>query len=148
MQEKTAVHYGKAELIPGNICDSYVLDDGSPVISEHGVVELVGIDLKALQEMATNGFPITLKPFILNKNVSTSSISVKVTAKNSPDKGKKIAVYKVSLIESLISGYALAFANNALLPNQKAVGERCFALSAALVRTALDAATKEAVGRK
>jgi hypothetical protein len=148
MPKKIAKHYGQLELIPGSICESYVLNDGSSVITEHGVAELVGISLKALQDIAANGFPVTLKPFILNKNISTSPISVKVTAKNSPKKGKKVTVYEISLVESLISGYALAFANNALLPNQKAIGERCFALSTALVKTALDASMNEAVIRE
>jgi len=39
MTEKKAVHYGKVELIPGNICDSYVLDDGTAVISDRGVAK-------------------------------------------------------------------------------------------------------------
>ncbi len=28
MKERKAIYYGKVELIPGIICDGYVLDDG------------------------------------------------------------------------------------------------------------------------
>ncbi len=34
MQE--AVHYGKVKLIPGILCDGYVLNDGTAVMSERG----------------------------------------------------------------------------------------------------------------
>ena len=148
MQEKTAVHYGKVEFIPGNICDSYVLNDGTPVMSEGGVAKLLEISQKDLQDMTASGVLLrTLKPFILDKNFSMATTLVKVTAKNSPDKGKEIAVYDVAFIESFIRGYALALANNVLLPNQKEVGKRCLILMSAFIKTALDAAAKEACDR-
>ncbi len=33
MEELKAVHYGKVELIPGIICDGYVLNDGTACLS-------------------------------------------------------------------------------------------------------------------
>ena len=36
MTEQTAVHYGIVELIPNILCDGYVLDDGTAVLSERG----------------------------------------------------------------------------------------------------------------
>ena len=48
MSERKAIHYGQVELIPGIICDGYVLDDGSSVMSERGTANLLGMDHKAL----------------------------------------------------------------------------------------------------
>ncbi|HEC84406.1 MAG: hypothetical protein DRR08_12970 [Candidatus Parabeggiatoa sp. nov. 2] len=92
MQELKAVHSGKVEIIPGTICDGYVLNDGTAVMSERGTADLLGMNHKALQSMATTGVPKTLKPLI-NKDFSMATTLVKVTAKNSPYKGRKIAVY-------------------------------------------------------
>ena len=50
------------------------------------------------------------------------------------------------IIENLIRFYILAFANNKLRANQKHIGERCAILSASLIKTALNAAIKEACG--
>ena len=33
MKEPKAVYYGKVELIPGIICDGYVLDDGIAILN-------------------------------------------------------------------------------------------------------------------
>jgi hypothetical protein len=40
MSEQKAICCGKIELIPGVICDGYVLDDGSSVLSERGTADL------------------------------------------------------------------------------------------------------------
>ncbi len=54
MKEPKAVYYGKVELIPGIICDGYVLDDGTACLSERGTADLLGIHHKSLQIMAGN----------------------------------------------------------------------------------------------
>ena len=36
MSERKAVYYGQVELIPGVVCDGYVLDDDTAVMSERG----------------------------------------------------------------------------------------------------------------
>ncbi len=143
MQE--AIHYGKVELIPNIICDGYVLNDGTAVMSERGTADLLGMNHKALQNVATTGVPKTLKPFIdVGLNVATTL--VKVTAKNSPHKNRKITVYKSNFIESIMRAYAMAVGNNVLQKNQMHIGRRCVLLQSALVRTALDTAIKQAAG--
>jgi very-short-patch-repair endonuclease len=143
MQE--AVHYGKVELIPSIICDGYVLNDGTAVMSERGTADLLGVDQKLLNRMRTNWPPKTLKPFV-DEGWSMRTNSVKVVAKNSPYQGRKIAIYDSLMIENLIRSYLFAFANNKLRKNQKHIGERCAILSASLIRTALDTAIKQACG--
>jgi hypothetical protein len=64
MTERKAVHYGQLELIPGIICDAYVLDDGTPVMSERGTADLLGMKQLSLQSVTVTGVPKTLKPFI------------------------------------------------------------------------------------
>ncbi|MFK5969334.1 MAG: hypothetical protein QM487_04335, partial [Candidatus Marithrix sp.] len=145
MKELKAVYYGKVELIPGIICDGYVLDDGTACLSERGTANLLGIHHKSLQSMAGNWPPKTLKPFI-NNDLSMAGKIVEVVAKNSPYKGRKIAIYDSSMIENLISSYTFALANNTLRHNQRHVGERCTILSASLLRTALETAIKQACG--
>jgi hypothetical protein len=61
----------------------------------------------------TNWPPKALKPFI-DKGLSMVPNSVKVVAKNSPYKGRKIVVYTAETIEALISAYALSLAHRAL----------------------------------
>jgi very-short-patch-repair endonuclease len=143
MQE--AVHYGKVELIPGILCDGYVLNDGTAVMSERGAADLLGMNHKALQNVATTGVPKTLKPFIDN-GLSVAVTLVKVTAKNSPHKSRKIAVYSSCFIESIMRAYAMAVGNNVLQKNQMHIGRRCVLLQSALVQTALDTAIKQACG--
>ena len=75
MKEPKAIYYGKVELIPGIICDGYVLDDGTAVMSENGVAELLGIKRVPLQRIA---------PKLIN-----------VVAKNSPYQGRNIVVYDI-----------------------------------------------------
>jgi hypothetical protein len=140
-----AVHYGKVELIPGIICDGYVLNDGTAVMSERGTAELLGVDQKLLNRVRTNWPPKTLKPFI-DKGLNVRTNSVEVVAKNSPHKGRNIVVYDSNVIESFIRGYALALANDALRENQAHIGKRCVILQSTLVRTALEVAIKQACG--
>jgi len=71
---------------------------------------------------------------------------VKVTAENSPYQGRNIVTYAVETIETLIAGYAFALAHRALRENQRHIGERCTILAASLIRTALNAAIREACG--
>jgi len=166
MTEQKAIYYGQAELIPGIVCDGYVLDDGqlTTVMSERGAADLLGVDQKLLNRVRTNWPPKSLAAFIdkdlsvrtnlslkssesiPNKVLSMVTELVEVTANNSPHKGRKIAVYTSATIENLISAYALALAHRALRENQRHIGERCVILLKALVRTALDAAIKEACG--
>ena len=145
MSERKAVYYGKVELIPGVICDGYVLDDDMAVMSLRGAADLLHMDHKALERMGTKPAPKSLKPFI-DKGFSMGTNSVKVVAENSPYKGRKIVIYTSETIEALISSYALAFAHEALRPNQKHIGKRCVILLKALVRAALDIAIRQACG--
>ena len=64
--ERTAIYYGKVKLILGVICDGYVLDDGTAVMSERGTADLLGMDQMALNRMKTTWPPKVLKPFISN----------------------------------------------------------------------------------
>ncbi len=56
MKTRKAVFYGKVELIPGIICDGYVLDDDSAVMSERGA-DLLGVDHTHLNCVETNWPP-------------------------------------------------------------------------------------------
>jgi len=145
MTERKAVHYGPVELIPGTICDGYVLDDGIAVMSERGVADLLGVNQMLLNRMKTNWPPKTLKPFT-DGGWSMGGNLVEVVAKNSPYQGRKIAVYTAETIEMLISTYATALAYRGLRANQKHIGERCVLLLKSLIRTAIDIAIKEACG--
>ncbi|MCK5524549.1 MAG: hypothetical protein KAI83_15570, partial [Thiomargarita sp.] len=145
MTERKAVYYGKVELIPGIVCDGYVLDDDTAVMSERGTADLLGVDHMHLNRMATNWPPKTLKPFI-DGSWSMETNLVEVVAKNSPYQGRKISIYDSLVIGNLIRSYVLALANNKLRKNQKHIGERCAILLTSLVRTAIDVAIKQACG--
>jgi len=60
MTSLQAVYYGQVELIPGIVCDGYVLDDDIAVMSERGTADMLNMDHAALLRMVTNGFPKTL----------------------------------------------------------------------------------------
>ena len=145
MAKRKAVYYGQIKLIPGIVCDGYVLDDETTVMSERGTAALLNMDHAALIRVVTKGPSKTLKPFI-DKQLSVVTNLVEVVAHNSPHKGRKIVVYTAEIIETLISAYALALAHRKLRENQRHIGERCVILLKALVRTALDTAIKEACG--
>jgi len=145
MQKLEAVHYGEVELIPGIKCDGYVLSDGTACLSERGTADLLGMSHTALQNVATTGLPKTLKPFI-NKDFSVATTLVKVTAKNSPHKGRKIVVYSSNIIETIMRAYTTAVGNNILQKNQMHIGRRCVLLLSTLVLTALESAIKQACG--
>jgi hypothetical protein len=113
MNERQAVYYGQVELIPGIVCDGYVLDDDTAVMGIIGTAELLSLHYKVLQNIATKGIPKSLEPFIDNGLIVVVN-SVKVVAKNSPHKGRNITVYESSFIESFIRGYALALAHRQL----------------------------------
>ncbi len=103
MTERKAVHYGQLELIPGIICDAYVLDDGTPVMSENGVADLLGIKRAPLQRIAPKWPPKSLKPFI-GEASSIAPKSIKVVAKNSPYQERNSLFMIVAFIESFIRG--------------------------------------------
>ncbi len=145
MTSLQAVYYGQVELIPGIVCDGYVLNDDTAVMSERGTADLLGIHHKSLQSMAVNWPPKQLKPFI-DKSFSMAVNRVKVVAKNSPYQGREIIIYDSLAIENLIRSYVLAYANNKLRKNQRHIGEQCAILLTSLVRTALDTAIKQACG--
>jgi len=145
MTDRTAVYYGQVELIPGIVCDGYVLDDDTAVMSERGTAELLGMANTALQNMATTGVPKSLKPFI-DKGFSMATTLIKVTAKNSHYKGRKIVVYDSNSIEAILRAYVMAVGHNALQKNQMHIGRRCVLLFSSLAKTALDVAIKEACG--
>jgi len=145
MTERKAVYYGKVELIPGIVCDGYVLDDDTAVMSLRGTASLLDMDHAPLKRVVLNWPSKTLKPFV-DKGLSVVPKSVKVVAENSPHKGRDITVYESAFIESFIRGYALALANDVLRQNQKHIGKRCVILQSALTRSAIDTAIKEACG--
>jgi hypothetical protein len=127
--ERKAIYYGHLELIPGCLCDSYILDDDTAVMTQQGTADLLGMD-----------------PILLS---NVSSISVEVVAENSPDKGKKIVVYTIATIETLISTYASAFVNDTSgkKPKSKKVSKQpTMAIQSSLVRSVLGAAIQEACG--
>jgi hypothetical protein len=64
MTEKTAVHYGQVELIPGIVCDGYVLNDGTAVMSERGTAKFLTMDHVSLKRVVASWPPKTLKPFV------------------------------------------------------------------------------------
>jgi hypothetical protein len=78
--DRAAIYYGQVELIPGIVCDGYVLDDDTAVMSERGTADLFGMAHSSLQSMAVTGVPKSLKPFI-DKGFSMAATLVKVTAK-------------------------------------------------------------------
>ena len=82
MSERKAIRYGQVELILGIICDGYVLDDGSSVMSERGTANLLGMAHSSLQSMAVTGVPKTIKPFI-TIGISMAATEVEVVAENS-----------------------------------------------------------------
>ncbi|KOR27610.1 hypothetical protein TI05_18620, partial [Achromatium sp. WMS3] len=119
--EPQAIYYGTAEIVPGLICDCYVLDDGRAVLSERGAADLLGLDHKALQNVATNSLPNELKSF-LDKDFSVVTNLANVTAENSPHKGQKIRVYNALDIIKLMRAYAVALTRNALKETQTHIG--------------------------
>ncbi len=145
MSEKKAVYYGEVELIPGVICDGYILDDETTAMSILGVADLLSMRHGALQNIATKSIPKSLEAF-WNKDLNIATKTVLVVAQNSHYKGRCVEVYDSNTIESLIRAYAYAFASDKLREAQKHIGKRCVFLMGALVRTALDAAIKEACG--
>ncbi|MFK5970644.1 MAG: hypothetical protein QM487_11065 [Candidatus Marithrix sp.] len=122
-----------------------ILDNGSTVLSERGTADLLGMNHKALQNVATTGIPKRLKPFI-NNDFSVATTLVEVTAKNSPHKGRTIVVYDSKFIESLMRAYVMAIGHNVLQKNQMHIGRRCAILQSALVYSALKTAIKQACG--
>ena len=145
MQERKAIYYGQVKLIPGIICDGYVLYDGTTVMSLRGTAKLLSMYHKPLQNMATKGIPKTLKPF-WDKGLNMATKNVIVLANNSHFKGRNVEVFDSATIESLIRAYTFAFVNDKLRDSQKHIGKRCAMLSASLVRTALEVAIKQACG--
>jgi very-short-patch-repair endonuclease len=143
MQE--AIHYGKVELIPGIICDGYVLNDGTAVMSERGTADLLGMNQMALNRMKTTWPPKTLQPFI-DHGLGMKTTLVKVVSQNSPYEGRKIVVYNTNLIEAIIRAYVMASAHSTLQKNQLHIGKRCSILVCALTRTALEVSIKQAAG--
>ncbi len=143
MNDTEAIHYGQVEIIPGIKCDGYVLDDELAVLSERGTADLLGMRHASLQSMAPKWPLASIKPFI-NNDISMAPKLVKVVAKNSPHQGRYIIVYSTSFIESIINGYALAFANDVLRPNQRHIGKRGVILQSSLVKTALETAIRKA----
>ncbi|MDM8569720.1 hypothetical protein QUF50_09465 [Thiotrichales bacterium HSG1] len=145
MKDPKAIYYGKVELIPGIICDGYVLDNNTAVMSERGVADLLGMNQMALNRLKTKWPLKTLKPFIDNDLPMKTNL-VKVIAENSPHKGINITVYDIKTIETLIFAYSMAFVHRKLRENQLHIGERSVILLKALVITALEASIKQACG--
>jgi hypothetical protein len=100
MKTLKAVYYGQLELIPGIMCDVYVLSDGIPVMSLRGTADLLSIDHKSLRSMGAKWPPKALKPFV-DKGWSMGAEMVEVVAENSPYKGRKIVLSIVSNLVKL-----------------------------------------------
>ena len=83
MIEQKAIYYGQVELVPGIICDGYVLNDNTAVLSGRGTASLLGMDHKTLQAMGGNLPPKTLKSFV-GQNWSMGGNLVIVDTRNSP----------------------------------------------------------------
>ncbi|MDM8561715.1 DUF559 domain-containing protein [Candidatus Parabeggiatoa sp. HSG14] len=145
MSERKAVYYGQVELIPGIVCDGYILSDGSTCLSERGAADLLGMKHVSLRSVVATWPPKTLKPFV-DKAISVVATLATVEAKNSPHKGREIIIYDSNMIETIISAYVVAAGHNALQKNQLHVGKRCSILVPALIRTALESAIKQACG--
>lgn len=143
--EYKAIYYGQVQLIPNVICDGYILDDGTAVMSEKGTADLLGMSRQSLNNMSVNWPPKYLESFI-DADLNMSVNWVEVIAPNSHYKGRKIAVYTTAMVENLICSYALAFANGCLRESQKHIGQMSIICMKALIRTALDVAIKEACG--
>jgi len=89
MTERKAVSYGQVELIPCIVCDGYVLDDDTAVMSERGTADLLEMDQKTLKAVRGNWPPKTLKPFT-NKSDTVRGNFVKVETNKSPHCGREI----------------------------------------------------------
>lgn len=145
MQKQKAIYYGKVNLIPDIICDGYVLDDGTAVMSLLATAELLSMHHRALQNIANKGIPKSIKLFWSN-DLNLATKTVKVVAKGSHYKDRFVEVCDSNTIEFLIKAYAFAFANDNLRENQKHIGKRCVFLMGALIKTALETAIKESCG--
>ncbi len=145
MTEQKAIYYGQVELVPGVICDGYVLNDNTAVLSERGTANLLDMDQKTLRAVRGNSPPKTLLSFA-DGDFTVRGNFIEVVAKNSPHCGREIFVYTTESIEILIRTYASAFINEGLRKNQIHIGKRSVSLLISLVRTALDASIKEACG--
>ncbi len=145
MSERKALYYGQVELIPRIVCDGYILDDNTSVLSERGTADLLGMDHKALKNVGTTWPPKTLNSFI-DKELIVGSTLIEVLANGSPHKGRKIDVYTSNFIEAIIRAYTMAMGHNKLQKNQLHIGRRCAILQCSFVRTALDTAIKQACG--
>jgi len=143
---KWEYNHAQVEIIPGITCDGYVLNDETAVMSERGTADLLSMNQMTLNRMKTNWPKKTLESFIDKDLSMKTNLKVEVTASNSPYRGRKIVVYTAEVIETIIRGYALAYASHSLKKKQQHIGERCVFLLSALTRTALDTAIKEACG--
>jgi hypothetical protein len=62
MSERKAIYYGQVELIPSIVCDGYVLDDHTAVMSERGTADFLNMDHVSC--VVATWPPKTLKPFV------------------------------------------------------------------------------------
>ena len=58
-----AVRYGEVKIIPGVVCDAYILDNGQAVLSLRSFSDLLGMDHESLRVMAGTWPPKTLEAF-------------------------------------------------------------------------------------
>jgi len=143
--EPQAIYYGTAEIVPGLICDCYVLDDGRAVLSERGAADLLGVEHRALQSMANNSLPYELKSF-LDKDFSVVTNLANVTAENSPYVGRKIRVYNALDIIKLMRAYAVALTRNALKETQTHIGYKSIINIRFLTHADIEIIIREACG--
>ncbi len=71
------------------MCDAYVLDDGTAVMSERGTADLLGMDQKTLNAVRGNWPQKTLKPFVDKGFIVTPKL-IDVAAKKTPVLGTRI----------------------------------------------------------
>jgi hypothetical protein len=95
---------GQVELIPGIICDGYVLDD-TAVMGIIGTVKLLSVRYKVLHNIATKGIPKVLEPFI-DEGLNIATKTITVVAQNSHQKGFLRSVQVANVCPHYFEKYA------------------------------------------
>ncbi len=119
MSERKALDYGQVELIPGIVCDGYILDDNTSVLSERGTTNLLDMDHVTFRIMVEKWPPISLKSFTDKDYIMVENL-VEVAAPKSRYYGRNIVVYTTMDIETIIRAYATAFVEKGFYKNSLA----------------------------
>jgi hypothetical protein len=143
--ELKAIYYGEVQVGSELKGDGYILEDGSPGMSENGVAILLDMNQKSLNTLSQKRLPQQLQQF-MEKGGQLHVFPVKVVAKNSPYQGRWINFYSVESLELLIRVYASALVAGALKKTQEHIGKRSIVVQSILVRTAIAALIRESCG--